>query len=244
LAPEDLPDRTPATLDIVVSALGRSDVTLFGDRFRDQESLYEGPSFGDSLHRAQVKLEYDGDYRLPVRLPLASRSTASDSRSQHRIRVITLASDRGQLVWEMEPVRASVRTALVFHAYSGSRGEASLFVADRFVATFPLGGKEDFDVEGLCYRADAPRGDMAYGGYVVLTTPAHDGPLVLSVQFRSGMSSAPMFVSLDTRPFDLSALVARCTDERVPARGVGAILEARTNSYPSNTGQWSVADVF
>jgi hypothetical protein len=58
------------------------------------------------------------------------------------------------------------------------------------------------------------------------------------------MSIEPMFMSLDTRPFDVAALVARCTDEMIPARGVGAILEAETNSYPADTGRWSVADVF
>ena len=244
LAAEILPDRAPAILDIVVAALGRNDVTLFGDRFRDQERVYEGPSFGDWPHLAQVKLEYDGDYRLPVRRQLASSSTGSEPGSRHRIRVVTLASNEGRLVWETEAVDAGVRTALAFYAYSGSRGEARLAVDDEVVATFPLGSREDFDIDGLCYRAGPPRGDMAYGGYVMLIESAHDGPVSLSVQFRSGMSITPMFISLDTRPFDISALVARCTHGKVPARGFGAILEARTNSYPTDTGRWSVADVF
>jgi hypothetical protein len=244
LAPEMLPERAPAMLDIVVSAIDRDDVQLFGDRFRDQDRVFEGPSFGDWPHLAQVKLEYDGDYRLPVRMPLASASTESDTRSQHRIRVITLGSNEGRLVWESQPARAGERTALAFYAYSGRRGEASLAIGDDVVAAFPLGSTTDFDLPGLCYRAEPPRGDMPYGGYVVFTTPARDGPVRMSVRFRSGMSIEPMFMSLDTRPFDVAALVARCTHEMIPARGVGAILEAEINSYPADTGRWSVADVF
>ena len=244
LAMESLPDRAPATLDIVVAASNRNDVTLFSDRFREQDRVYEGPSFGDWPHLAQAKLEYDGDYRLPVRLPLASASTESSGRSRHRIRIISLGSNEGRLVWETEPATAGEHTAFAFYAYSGQRGEASLAIGDEVAATFPLGSADDFDIEGLCYRAEPPRGDMAYGGYVLFTTPTQDGPVPLTVHYRSGMSIEPMFMSLDTRPFDASELVARCTADDVPARGVGAIIEAETNSYPADTGRWTVADVF
>ena len=191
-----------------------------------------------------MKLEYDGDYRLPVRLPLASAATASSTRSRHRIRIITLGSNEGRLVWETEPAIAGEPTALAFYAYSGRRGNASLEIGDEVEATFPLGSTNDFDIEGLCYRAEPPRGGMAYGGYVVFTTPTRDGPVPMTVRFRSGMSIEPMFMSLDTRLFDASELVARCTAENIAALGVGAILEAVTNSYPADTGRWSVADVF
>lgn len=239
-----LPERAPATIEIVVSAIDRADVTLFGDRFRDQDRIYDGPSFGDWPHLAQVKLEYDGDYRLPVRMPLASASTESDSRGRHRIRIVTLGSNEGRLVWETEPATAGERTALAFYAYSGRRGDASLEIDDVNDVSFPLGSTSDFDQPGLCYRAEPPRGDMAYGGYVVFAEPTQDGPVRLTLRFQSGMSIEPMFMSLDTRPFDVAELVARCTDDALPALGLGAILEAETNSYPADTGRWSVADVF
>ena len=57
-----------------------------------------------------------------------------------------------------------------------------------------------------------------------------------------------MFVSLDTRRTDAAALLdlaARCD---IPQErrlvGIGDIVEAETNSYPQDTGRWSVADVF
>ena len=245
LSPEILQTSAPATVDIVVTARDRSDVTLFGDRFRDQERLYDGPSFGDWPHLAQVKLEYDGDYRLPVRLLLSSAGTESNTRSAHRIRVITLSSNEGRLLWETEPVSAGVRTAVAFYAYSGRRGDAEIVIGGTPVARFPLGSADDFDTtDGLCYRAEPPRGDMAYGGYVLFVEPARDGPVPLTVRFRSGMSIEPMFISLDIRASDLSALVARCTEDDVATSGFGRIVEAETNSYPADTGRWSVADVF
>jgi 4-amino-4-deoxy-L-arabinose transferase-like glycosyltransferase len=244
LTPEIIPERTPATLDIVVAAPNRTDITLYGDRFADQDRIYEGPSFGNWPHLAQVKLEYDGDYRLPVRVPISSVSTESNSRSRHRIRVITLGSNEGRLIWETEPATAGERTALAFYAYSGRRGNASLAVDNDIVATFPLGSMDNFDINGLCYRADPPRGDMAYGGYVVFVEPDQDGPVQLTVRFMSGMSIEPMFMSLDRRRSDILELVTRCTEDDVPARGFGAIIEAQTNSYPADTGRWSVANVF
>lgn len=244
LSPELLPERAPAEIDIVLSAPERNDVTLFGDRFAAQDRVYEGPSFGDWPHLAQVKLEYDGDYRLPVRTPLASASSESSTESQLRIRIITLESNEGRLVFESEPVEAGERTAIAFYAYSGRRGEATLLVEDELAAVFPLGSTEDFDIGNLCYRAESPRGGMAYGGYVVLTTPERSGPVQLTVRFRSGMSIEPMFISLDRRMFEVADLVSRCTEDHVRAVGVRTILQAESNSYPSDTGRWSVASVF
>ena len=42
-----LPPSAPARLELKVSATERTDVVLYGDRFRDQDRFYEGPSFGD-----------------------------------------------------------------------------------------------------------------------------------------------------------------------------------------------------
>src|SRR5262249_62033167 len=107
---------------------------LFGDRFSGQGSRYEGPSFGDWPHLSAARLEYDGDYRLPVRTELASVSTQSvrveddgarrSLREVYRIRVVTLRSDEGRLSWEYDaPAAASCHA---FRAYSGTRGAADL----------------------------------------------------------------------------------------------------------------------
>ena len=50
VTPEDLPEAAPAVLRVVVAAPERDDIVLGGDRFRDQERVYEGPSFGDWPH--------------------------------------------------------------------------------------------------------------------------------------------------------------------------------------------------
>ena len=239
-----LPPSAPARLELKVSATERTDVVLYGDRFRDQDRFYEGPSFGDWPQLAQVKLEYDGDYRLPVRVPLASARTEADTASVHRMRVITLSSNEGRLVWESEPVSAGGPRALAFFAYSGNRGEAEIAVSGQSLATFPLGSMDDFDIDGLCHRAEPARGGMAYGGYVVFIDAVEDGPVTMSVRFRSGMSIEPMFLSLDQRNHDLSELVSRCGREDVPIAGLSRIVEAETNSYPADTGRWSVASVF
>jgi len=254
LKPDDLPSSAPAVLKVDVEARERGDVRLYGDRFRDQERAYEGPSFGDWPHLAQVKLEYDGDYRLPVRLPLRSAGTRSDRKSVHRIRVISLANNEGRLLWETEPISSAGPVAAAFFAYTGRRGRAALLVEGEPVLSFPLGSDEDFEIEAppyrLCHRAAPPRAGMPYGGYVLTMSeaPRREGPIALGARFLSGMSVEPMFVSLDMRRTDakaLAELTARCgvgQEHRVV--GAGRIVEAETNSYPADTGRWSVADVF
>jgi hypothetical protein len=63
LPPESL---TPS-MEVALRSSGRTPITVYGDRYQGQEGWYEGPSFGDWPHLAAVKLEYDGDYRLPIR---------------------------------------------------------------------------------------------------------------------------------------------------------------------------------
>jgi hypothetical protein len=118
-------------------------------------------------------------------------------------------------------------------------------------ATFPLGSLDDFKVSDadhrLCYRAEPPRGDMAYGGYVLFTRTGRPGPAALSVRFRSGMSAEPLFFSLDQREDRdrLRALIADCHPEApvTPVNGVGRILDATANHYPEDTGRWSVVSI-
>ena len=252
MTPDDLPKSAPAVLKIDVEARERGDVRLYGDRFRDQERVYEGPSFGDWPHLAQVKLEYDGDYRLPVRLPLRSAGTRSDRESVHRIRLISLANNEGRLLWETEPVGPEERAAAAFFAYTGSRGRAELLVEGQPVLSFPLGSDRDFEIKTppyrLCYRVEPPRAGMPYGGYVLTLDARREGPIALGAKFLSGMSVETMFVSLDMTRTEAKALVdlaARC---EIPQErhvvGVGRIVEAERNSYPQDTGRWSVAEVF
>lgn len=225
---------------------------MYGDRFHDRGRVYEGPSFGDWPHLAQVKLDYDGDYRLPVRLPLQSTGTRSDRKSAHRIRLISLANNEGRLLWETEPVGTGERAVTAFFAYTGSRGRAELLVEGEPALSFPLGSDEAFEIETppyrLCYRAEAPRAGMPYGGYVLTMDAGREGPIALGAKFMSGMSVEPMFVSLDMRRTQAKALAdlaARCdVGQKRRVVGVGRITEAETNSYPKDTGRWFVAEVF
>jgi 4-amino-4-deoxy-L-arabinose transferase-like glycosyltransferase len=267
LPPELLPDSAPALLRIALRSSGRRPVVVYGDRFRDQDAWYEGPSFGDWPHLAAVKLEYDGDYRLPTRRRLESTGTTSyvvrrdGARSEvpgvHRIRVIELGTNEGRLSWETAPVASSGEAAVGFFAYSGKIGSAELVLGEAPVASFPLGSTEDFEVDSpphrLCHRAEPPRGDMAYGGFVLFTPAEREGPLSLTVRFLSGMSTESLFFSLDQRQDTerLSALIARCRppsaatsfDAFDGVNGVGRILDATANHYPEDTGRWSVVSV-
>jgi len=262
LTKESLPTSAPALMQVKVAATEGSVFQLYADRFEGQNRFYEGPSFGDWPHLAQVKLEYDGDYRLPVRLPLQSAKTRSyvyDRNGErlglsavHRIRIITLQSNEGHLTWESDPLPPGRPATLGFFAYSGRQGEAELFVNGQSLLHFPLGSTEDFRRERgpyrLCYRAGAPRGDMAYGGYSLILPAGEGEPVDLKVRFRSGMSVESMFFSLDTTTNGAEAAQFDGGCETPPRAaivgGVGRILEASSNSYPADTGRWSVAHVF
>jgi 4-amino-4-deoxy-L-arabinose transferase-like glycosyltransferase len=255
------PESLARSMQVRLRSSGRAPITVYGDRFREQEAWYEGPSFGDWPHLAAVKLEYDGDYRLPVRRPLESTETSSfivneeGSLSRfhgvHRVRILEIGQNEGRLSWESEPLPRTDRAAVGFFAYSGKTGSAELLVDGTVSATFPLGSTEDFDVSGpghrLCHRAEPPRGDMAYGGYVLFTRAERAGPVSLSVRFLSGMSAEPLFFSLDQRrdADRLRTLVGDCEPggQGALVEGVGRILDATANHYPEDTGRWSVVSV-
>ena len=252
-----------SSIEVVLRSSGRGPVVVYGDRFREQESWYEGPSFGDWPHLAAVKLEYDGDYRLPVRRRLESAGTSSfvvrgdGTRSEfpgvHRIRILELGTNEGRLSWETAPVPSSGEAAIGFFAYSGKAGSATMLVEETPAITFPLGSASDFDADfpphRLCHRAEPARGDMAYGGYVLFTPVAREGPVALTVRFLSGMSAEPLFFSLDQRQDAerLSALIARCRPGAASIKrveGVGRIVDATANHYPEDTRRWSVVSVY
>jgi 4-amino-4-deoxy-L-arabinose transferase-like glycosyltransferase len=249
------------SLEISLRSKDRAPIAAYGDRFGEQEEVYEGPSFGDWPNLAQVKLEYDGDYRLPVRLELESAGTTSyvvsrdgarsPFRGVHRIRVLELGTNEGRLSWETAPAAAAGEAAIGFFAYSGKTGPASMLLEEMPAVTFPLGSGEDFEIEApphrLCHRAEPARGGMAYGGYVLFTPAKRAGPFALTVRFLSGMSAEPLFFSLDQRKDGerLSALISACQPPTgaMTLDGVGRVLDATRNHYPENTGRWSVVSV-
>jgi hypothetical protein len=154
-------------------------------------------------------------------------------RYRHRIRVVTLLRNEGSLTWRTPVVPASAARSVAFAAYSGERGEATLWIDGRPGPTFPLGATSDFERQAggftLTHRAQPRRGGMTYGAYTLALPRTLAGRAVeLSVRFRSGMSIEAMFFSLDRR-----------------GTGGGAeIVDATSNSYPEATGRWGVADVF
>src|SRR5438552_4955717 len=244
---------------IALSVPEGTDAVLRGDRFAGEDREYEGPSFGDWPHYAALKIEYDGDYRIPLSLPLASAGTESFVRLRsgalervrgvHRIRIVVPATDEGWLEWESAPAPSTA--ALAFAAYSGTRGDAALSVGGAPVLRFPLGARADFDVTDgawrLCHRAEAPRQDRAYGAYVLMgTSPAPGRPLALRAEYRAGLSQDPMFFVIDRRPSSDGLLRAAraCGVTGAVEDGAARVVDARHNNYPEDTGRWTVAAVY
>ena len=244
---------------IALSVPEGTDAVLRGDRFAGEDREYEGPSFGDWPHYAALKIEYDGDYRIPLSLPLASAGTESFVRLRsgalervrgvHRIRIVVPATDEGWLEWESAPAPSTA--ALAFAAYSGTRGDAALSVGGAPVLRFPLGARADFDVTDgawrLCHRAEAPRQDRAYGAYVLMgTSPAPGRPLALRAEYRAGLSQDPMFFVIDRRPSSDGLLRAAraCGVTGAVEDGAARVVDASHNNYPEDTGRWTVAAVY
>jgi len=229
-------------------------VTIKGDRFADQQRVYEGPSFGDWPRFVALKLEYDGDYRLAVRDPLGSATTRSfvaeagaprrAVRAVHRVRLVTIAQNEGWGEWETEAAPSS-ESAFAWGAWSGTRGEAELSVDGKAALRFPLGSTWDFDVEGagykLCHAFEGIRGEKPYGVYV-LSGPARPGhPSTLRVHFRTGLAHDALFYVVDAKRSP--AGVGKCSPSAaVP--GAVRILDATRNNYPEDTGRWTVTGVF
>jgi 4-amino-4-deoxy-L-arabinose transferase-like glycosyltransferase len=244
-----VPERAPA-------------VVLRADRFRDQDRVYEGPSFGDWPKAVATKLEYDADYRIPVREPLASRSTRSlrldgsgawsEERPRYRIRVVTLAADEGAAIWQSERVPEGA-SALGFAAISAGGGRpAELQLENRPILSFPIGAASDFDVHEppyrLCYRFERDWGHNPYGSYFLFGPLPPGSTLRLAVRFRTGMRDEPISFVLDRRRAldDQRAAFARCAGDAGArlAQGFGSALDQSRNSYPEDTGRWRVDAVY
>jgi hypothetical protein len=261
LDPASLPDETGEPLVVRLSADTTARARLGADRFGEEQTVYEGPSFGERPHLVALKIEYDGDSRLPVRYALRSRGTRTtlvDERGNRRpcdgvarIRVIALARGRGSTDWRTAPApRGS--TAFGFFAYAGVRGSATLTIDGHERLSFPLDRAEDYEVTGgpfrLCHRALGERGDKPYGAYVLEGPTAVGRPLELNVTFRTGMDDRRMFFVVDRRRAfaDLAPFFGRCGVAGGVARvsGVAEVLDASRNSYPGDTGYWTVAAVY
>jgi 4-amino-4-deoxy-L-arabinose transferase-like glycosyltransferase len=262
LDPAALPATAGEPLRVRLTVPQDASAVLRGDRFAAQERTYEGPSFGDWPNFVALKIEYDGDYRIPVGMPLGSvgsRSFVSAApgerrpvRATHRIRVVTLGSNEGEIRWESAPVPQAPAVALGWAAYSGNRGQGELRVAGQRLLEIPLGRRDDFEVSSgpyrLCHRAEAARQDKAYGGYLLIGPQGPPGaPVPLEVRFRSGMSVDPLFYVLDRRrePGELTGLVTACGAAGVPfVPGLARVLDATRNNYPEDTGRWTVSAAY
>jgi len=260
LDPAALPTNAGEPLRIRLRVPEAAAAVLRGDRFTGQDREYEGPSLGDWPNYVALKIEYDGDYRIPVGLPLGSVDTesavvrrAGERRvipAVHRIRVVVPGTNEGWIDWETAPAGSSGPTAFVFAAYSGTRGEAELRVAGAPVLRFPLGAREPFDVSGggwrLCHRAEAPRQDRAYGEYALVGPAPARVPVPLRVDYRAGLSQEPMFFVIDRRAIsaDLVRAARACGVEGTVTDGAAHIVDGTRNNYPEDTGRWTVAGVF
>jgi len=260
LDPAALPANAGEPLRIRLTVPETTDAVLRGDRFTGQDREYEGPSFGDWPNYVALKIEYDGDYRIPVSLPLGSLDTESAVRRRsgdrkaiaavHRIRVVVPATNEGWIDWETAPAAAAPPSAFVFAAYSGTRGEAELRVAGRPEVRFPLGARESFDVSGggwrLCHRAEPPRQDRGYGQYVLVGPAPARAPVSLRVSYRAGLSQEPMFFVIDRRAIsaDLVRAARACGVGGAVTDGAARIVDGTRNNYPEDTGRWTVSAVF
>jgi 4-amino-4-deoxy-L-arabinose transferase-like glycosyltransferase len=259
LDPGALPASAAEPLRIRLDVPEDARAVLRGDRFTGQDRQYEGPSFGDWPNYVALKIEYDGDYRIPVGLPLGSVATESavlhrsGRRSPlagvHRIRVVVPGGNEGRIDWETAPAAAGA-SAFVFAAYSGTRGESELSVNGAPALRFPLGAREGFDVSGggwrLCQVAEPPRQDRAYGEYVLRGPAPAGAALALGASYRAGLSQEPMFFVIDRRASsaDLVAAARRCGVTGPVLDGAARVVDATRNNYPEDTGRWTVAGAY
>jgi len=261
LDPATLPPTAAEPLRIVLRLPPSAEARLRGDRFTGQDRRYEGPSLGDWPHYAALKIEYDGDYRIPVAEELGSLGTESAVltrsggrrvlRSVHRIRVVVPGQDEGAIEWESAPVPQGTTTpALALAAYSGAHGEADLLVSGTRVLGFPLGASGDFDVSGggwrLCYRGEPPRQDRAHGAYVLSGRTAAGEPVRVRAEYRAGLSQEPLFFVIDRHP-DMARLerAARACGLSGPVvEGAARVVDGTRNNYPEDTGRWTVAQLY
>jgi hypothetical protein len=196
---------------------------LKADRFRDQGTVFEAPSLGDWPYAAGIKPEYDRDFRLVRRMPLASRGAeTSIVRSGvkvalplvARIRVIELDDRVGSVLFETKrsgtvPRDGSKSTQAILgfaaRAIMRNRGHAAISFSGQEVAAFDLAPfKKTIWTDGafqLCYQDRTPDRSQSYesrGLYLLAgPLPCAAPSCRLEVKFWPGMDDRPMSFSLE-----------------------------------------------
>jgi hypothetical protein len=168
-----------------------------------------------------------------------------------RIRIVSLASNEAHFSWRHAPRGDEPAAGVGFFAHSQGTADAELFVDEEHVLSFPLASDSDFEIREdgyrLCYVADERRGDHAYGAYVLVFPTRRSEPMTLLTRYRSGMSLRPLLFSLEPEgdPSTLGELAETCGLSKDEVLLAGAeIVSASRNSYPQDTGRWSVAEVY
>ena len=243
---------------------------LKGDRFREQDRVFEAPSLGDWPHAAGIKPEYDREYRLVHTTVLASLGSRtflvragalSPLTAQARIRVFELDDRSGWTAIEarkLTPVPGE-RTLLGFAARAAmkDRGPAELLVGGikavpfriaMFTNTIWTAG--DFQ---LCYRDRTPNQDDAYlsRGIYLLSgpIPCSANTCEVKVRFWPGMDDRPMTFGPELPKNQPGALelqeVARdCGFVGTVGWGFGRLIDGSANEYPADRGRWRVARIY
>lgn len=196
---------------------------LKADRFRDQGTVFEAPSLGDWPYAAGIKPEYDRDFRLVRRMPLASRGTTTSIVRAGatmtlplvaRIRAIELDDREGSVSFEMKRSgtdgRLAAREPQTVLGFAGraimrNRGDAAISVSGQKVAGFEIAPfKNTVWTDGafrLCYQDRTPDRSQSYesrGLYLLAgPLPCAAPSCRVDVKFWPGMDDRPMSFSLE-----------------------------------------------
>jgi hypothetical protein len=169
---------------------------------------------------------------------LAQDGAATPLRGVLRIRLVTLKNDVGQVEWETAPVPKE-GGALAFRAFSGRKGEATLWLDGRDLGTVPL-GSADFDASRPPFRVCSRREDERTGrGVYLVEGPLPAGPARLTLRYRTGMSLDPLYFipDLDAREEDLAASLAGCAPRGALVPAV-RVLDRSGEVYPDTFRSW------
>ena len=190
--------------------------------------------------------------REPAAFCCAPTAVVRKLRSIVRGRLLTLGHNQASVRWQSDALSTASGSVVAFFAYSRGNGNVSLLVDGTPALDFRLSPESEFQAEAaemrLCYQVRAPRGDNAYGGYVITLAHPAPSPLTLEARYVSGMSLAPKFFTVDEYPSTeaLDELLDACGVSADPDGFAGAnrLLDAAQNSYPQDTGRWTVANVY
>ncbi len=260
LLPREWLPEGPGPLTVSIESGSATGIVLRADRFAEQERVYAGPSFGDWPHYVPLKLEHDGDYRLPVRRPLRSAGTRTTlslagrarpaSAAVARVRLVALANAAAGTRWTSAPAPLRPAVAFGFFAWAGVRHDASLWIDGVHALDFVISERNGEWRGGgyrLCQRALGDRGDKAYSAFV-LEGPGRGAAHEVEVRFTTAFARQRVYFVADRRGalaalsphFDACGVAA----ETPRVAGVAEVLHATRNAYPDDTGLWRVEAVY